>query len=102
MSESIALDEASSMSRWYVYIARCADQTLYTGVTTDVIRREAEHNGSGKRGARYTKVRRPIAIVWFESAADRACACRREAAIKKLTRRQKLGLIESFPPDLPE
>lgn len=78
---------------WYVYILRCADGTLYTGSTTDVEKRVKTHN-SGK-GARYTRSRLPVEVVYRESAADRSEALRREAAIKTLSRAEKLRLIES-------
>jgi putative endonuclease len=72
---------------------RCADGTLYTGVAIDVVQRIAEHNGHGARGARYTRARRPVTLVYQEPAASRAAACRREYRIKQLTRREKLALI---------
>ncbi|WP_018276352.1 GIY-YIG nuclease family protein [Teredinibacter turnerae] len=81
-------------SNWFVYMVCCADHTLYTGVTTDPDRRLAEHNGIG-RGARYTRVRQPVTLVYCEPADNRAAACRREAAIKALPRRAKLALIHS-------
>jgi putative endonuclease len=77
---------------WYVYMLRCADGSLYTGITTDVVRRVAEHNGDGGLGARYTRSRRPVELVYVETASDRADAARREAAIKRLDRAQKLAL----------
>jgi len=77
---------------WFVYLLRCADDTLYTGVTTDPERRLQEHNAGGKRGARYTRTRRPVALAYQELAADKAEAYRREAAIKRLTRSAKLAL----------
>lgn len=77
---------------WYVYILKCADGTLYTGVTTDIIRRIEEHNDSPK-GAKYTRVRRPVLLVHQESFMTRSEACVREAAIKKLTREEKLALM---------
>ncbi|MFP5408290.1 MAG: GIY-YIG nuclease family protein [Gammaproteobacteria bacterium] len=77
---------------WWVYMLRCADGTLYTGVTTDVTRRVAEHNGEGGAGARYTRSRRPVSLVHVEAAASRAAACRREAAIKQLNRARKLAM----------
>ncbi|WP_324779872.1 GIY-YIG nuclease family protein [Thiobacillus sedimenti] len=77
---------------WCVYILRCADGTLYTGITTDVARRVAEHNGDGAGGARYTRARRPVELVHVEAAADRIAAMRREAAIKRLDRGAKLAL----------
>lgn len=77
---------------WQVYIVRCADGTLYTGVSTDVARRVAEHNGCGKPGARYTRARRPVTLVYQEAAADRSAAAKREYAIKHMGRSAKLAL----------
>ena len=77
---------------WFVYILRCADGTLYTGSTTDVERRLSAHNSGS--GAKYTRARRPCTLAYCEEAADRRAALRREAAIKKLTRTEKLALIE--------
>lgn len=77
---------------WTVYIIRCDDESLYTGVTTDLNRRFAEHC-NGKRGARYFAGRQPDAVVWQENDHDRSSALRREAAIKKLSRREKLALV---------
>ena len=76
---------------------RCADGTLYTGITTDVARRIAEHNGESGLGARYTRSRRPVQLVYVEAADNRAKAARREAAIKKLDRVRKLALCETLP-----
>ena len=80
-------------NRWFVYIVRCADNTLYTGVAVDVARRVAQHNGAGKAGARYTRSRRPVKLVYSEKAANRSAACKREYRIKQLSRRDKLALI---------
>jgi putative endonuclease len=80
------------MKDWFVYVLRCADGTLYTGVTTDVARRVEEHNASTK-GAKYTRVRRPVALAHAELFPDRSQACAREAAIKKLSREEKLALF---------
>jgi putative endonuclease len=74
--------------QWYTYIVRCADNTLYTGITTDVERRLKEHN-SDKKGARYTRGRRPVALVHCEMFSSRAEASRREAAIKKMKAERK-------------
>jgi putative endonuclease len=84
---------------WFVYLLRCADGTLYAGVTTDVTRRVDEHNHSDKLGARYTRARRPVQLFHSEPAASRAEACRREAAIRKLSRADKLALAHNtgFP-----
>lgn len=80
-------------NKWTVYILRCADDSLYTGITTDVDRRLQEHNASNKLGASYTRGRRPVQLVYHEQYADRASASRREAEIKKLDRLQKQQLI---------
>jgi putative endonuclease len=77
---------------WFVYIAECGDGSLYTGVTNDVKKRIEKHN-SGK-GAKYTKFRGPVKLVYFEKCFNRSQASIRESEIKKLTRIQKLKLIE--------
>ena len=74
----------------YVYMVRCADGTLYTGWTTDLTRRLTAHNAGA--GAKYTRSRRPVALVYSEECASREEALRREAAVKRLTRAQKLAL----------
>ncbi|MFT7824644.1 MAG: GIY-YIG nuclease family protein [Sulfurimonas sp.] len=79
--------------RYYVYILECADETLYTGIATDIERRVEEHNGSEK-GAKYTRARRPVTLVYSEVFPDRSSAGRREYEIKKnMNRAQKLRLI---------
>lgn len=83
-----------SGNHWYVYIVRCSDDSLYTGIARDLQQRIDEHN-EGKRGARYTRGRRPVELVYRESAADRSSAQRREYRIKQLSRAQKRRLIES-------
>ena len=80
------------MSNWFVYIMRCADGTLYTGITTDLARREQEHN-SEKNGARYTRSRRPVVLVYSEEAENRSEASKREHAIKKLPLSGKMELV---------
>lgn len=79
------------MKNWQVYIVRCADDTLYTGITNDLDQRIEAHNE--KRGARYTRARLPVTLVYQEEADSRSLASQREIAIKKLSRRQKLELI---------
>jgi uncharacterized protein (TIGR02453 family) len=76
---------------WSVYILRCADGSLYTGIARDPTRRLAQHNG--RRGAAYTRARRPVSLVYAEPARDRSAALRREWAIKRLTRVEKEELI---------
>ena len=77
---------------WYVYLLRCADGTLYTGVTIDPERRVKEHNES-REGAKYTRTRRPVSLVHLEAFPTRSEACVREAAIKKLSRANKQALL---------
>jgi putative endonuclease len=77
---------------WFVYLLRCADDTLYCGVCTDVERRVAEHNSS-PRGARYTRARRPVSLAWQQESESRSDACREEARIKRLSRAAKEQLI---------
>lgn len=77
---------------WYVYMLRCADDSLYTGVAADVEKRFAAHKSG--RGAKYTRSHPPVAIVYREVCADKGAALRREAAIKKLPRAEKLKLAE--------
>ena len=83
---------------WWVYLVRCSDRSLYTGVTTDLVRRVDEHNGRQPGGARYTRARRPVALVWSERCGSRSEAQRREAAVRKLSRRQKDRLIDHGDP----
>jgi putative endonuclease len=88
------------MSNWYVYILWCADGSLYTGITRDLERRLAEHNEGGRAGARYTRGRRPVKLVYSEEADSQAAAARREAEIKALSRLQKERLVSgAVPPD---
>ncbi len=76
---------------WYVYILRCADGSLYTGITNDVQRRCRQHNDG--TASRYTRSRRPTRRVWHETQPSRSSALKREATIKAMTRRDKLALI---------
>jgi putative endonuclease len=80
---------------WQVYIVRCADDSLYTGIARDLERRIAEHNADNGLGASYTRSRRPVRLVYQESAADRSAASKREYQIKQLSRAEKLALIGS-------
>ena len=79
---------------YYVYILKCSDNTLYTGITTDLKRRLKEHNESDK-GAKYTRVRRPLELVYSEYSENRSSASKREYEIKKLSRDNKLELINA-------
>ena len=79
-----------------VYILRCADGTLYSGYTTDLERRVAEHNRG--TGAKYTRSRRPVEPVYRETFSEKGEALRREAALKRMSRAEKLALIRSGAP----
>jgi len=80
---------------YYVYIVQCADDTFYTGIATELQRRIEEHNSSDK-GAKYTRVRRPVHLVYSEEHPDRSSASKREYEIKKkMSRADKLKLITS-------
>lgn len=76
---------------WHVYLLRCADGTLYAGITTDLDRRLAAHNAG--KGAKYTRARLPVALAWSEPAKDEGAARRREHEIKRMGREAKLRLI---------
>jgi putative endonuclease len=85
-------------STWYVYMLRCADNSLYTGVTTDLDKRLRQHNGLEKNGAKYTRARRPVNLALQETCPDRATAQRREAEIKQLSKADKELLVASRSP----
>lgn len=80
--------------KWSVYIAECADGTLYTGVSNDLERRFRQHNGELKGGASYTRARRPVRMIWSEPADDRGQAQRREYAVRRLKPADKRKLAE--------
>lgn len=77
---------------WFVYLLRCADGTLYAGITTDITRRVEEHN-NGKAGAKYTRARRPVLLVWQQEVTDRSAASRCEHLLRTLTKAQKEALV---------
>ena len=80
-------------AEWRVYLLQCADESLYAGITTDINRRLQQHNGELPGGARYTRGRQPVRVVWSEVCGSKSSALRREAAVRRLNRRQKQGLI---------
>jgi len=80
-------------NNWYVYIVRCSDNSLYTGVACDVERRVQEHNTSDKAGARYTRGRRPVVLEYVESTSSRSAACKREYEIKSMCKVEKENLL---------
>ena len=79
---------------WFVYIVRCADHSLYTGVTTDIERRLNEHNNSRKLAAAYTRSRRPVTLMYKERVSSRSIALKREYEIKQMSSRSKKLLIK--------
>jgi len=81
-------------NKYYVYVLRCFDTTLYTGITTDIIRRVKEHNGELPNGARYTQGRRPVRLVYSSGHTNRSEASKEESRIKKLSRFKKQQLID--------
>jgi putative endonuclease len=84
---------------WYIYIVQCSDNSLYTGVTTDLTRRLHEHNHSAQ-AAKYTRQRRPVQLVYAEPADSRSSACKREHALKQLSVVQKRKLLGQCPVDI--
>lgn len=82
------------MQPWYVYIIRCSDASLYTGVTTDVERRFAEHKEGGRKGSKYARAKIPIKVVHVEICTSRSEAQKREYVIKQMTRAAKEELIK--------
>ncbi|MDO7084339.1 GIY-YIG nuclease family protein [Pseudocolwellia sp. AS88] len=80
-------------STWYVYFLRCSDNSLYAGITTDLDRRVFEHNNSNKLGAKYTRVRRPVKLVYSEKQINRQAASKREYELKQLKKTAKESLV---------
>jgi putative endonuclease len=78
---------------WYTYMVRCRDCSLYTGIAKDIERRLAEHN-SARNGARYTRSRRPVRLVFLERFSSRSAAAKREYQLKRLPRAEKRKLIQ--------
>ncbi len=84
------------MQVWYVYLMRCADNSLYCGITTDIERRLKEHNGEKAGGAKYTKARRPVTLCAFAKSEHRSQASQWEAHIKKLPKAQKIAALQAL------
>ncbi|OGY46361.1 MAG: endonuclease [Candidatus Buchananbacteria bacterium RIFCSPHIGHO2_02_FULL_45_11b] len=80
---------------YYLYLLKCADKTLYAGITVDLARRVKEHNFS-KLGAKYTRARRPVKLVWAKRFRNRSLAARAENKIKKLSRAEKSALARAY------
>lgn len=83
-------------SHWYVYMLRCSDNSLYTGITTEIERRVVEHNTSDKLGAKYTRVRRPVTLVYSEESPNRQTASQREYQLKRLSKKSKETLVLNY------
>jgi len=88
--------EILSKSAWVVYYLRCADNSLYAGITTDLTRRLMEHNTCNKLGAKYTRVRRPVCLAYAEHQENRRLASKREYQLKKLSKEKKEALVSRF------
>lgn len=84
-----------NIRQWFVYIVECFDSSLYTGITTNLERRIFEHNNSSK-GAKYTKNRRPVKLVFSEIHQCRSSASKREIEIKKLSKQNKLKMLDKL------
>ncbi|MDP2586757.1 MAG: GIY-YIG nuclease family protein [Candidatus Komeilibacteria bacterium] len=83
---------------WQTYIVKCSDNTLYSGITTDLKRRIGEHNNS-PLGAKYTRGRRPVKLVFSKRFKNKSLAAKEEARIKKLSRQEKLKLVKKIKAD---
>jgi len=83
----------NTSTNWFVYILACNDNSLYTGITTDLERRLQEHN-EGNKGSKYTRARRPVKLVYSEPASDRSTASQREIQLKSLSSEKKRALIK--------
>ncbi len=81
------------MNNWFVYIVRCADNSLYTGITKNIVRRIDEHNNNNRSASAYTRARRPVVLVHQESFLTRSQATKREYQIKLLSRKEKDELL---------
>lgn len=82
--------------KYYVYILRCADNSLYCGVTQSLERRVQEHNSQPAKGAKYTRAKLPVTLIYSEVEKDLGAALKREAQIKKLTKTKKEQLVEAY------
>jgi len=82
------------MSEWYVYIVRCADNSLYPGIAKDVDKRLQEHNTDNQKGAKYTRARRPVQLVYQQGFDSRSEACKYEMKLKSMKKSEKEKLIK--------
>jgi putative endonuclease len=91
------MEDLSKATGWVVYLVRCRDNTLYTGITNALERRIDQHNGLRVGGAKYTAARRPVTLVYWEACADRSAASKREYVLRKYPRQKKETLIQKSP-----
>jgi putative endonuclease len=82
---------------WFLYIVKCKDNSLYTGITKDLKRRVNEHNNSNLLGSKYIRYKRPVELVYYEKLENQSVAAKRESEIKRLKRSLKLDLIRGLP-----
>lgn len=87
--------EITENNDWYVYLLRCADHSLYCGITNNLDKRLRQHNGELIGGAKYTKTRQPVTLVYQEAAINRQTASQREYQVKQLSKAQKERLVAS-------
>jgi len=92
-TNALKKNDTKTVEGWFAYILRCADGSLYTGITTDVCRRLEQHNAG--TASRYTRSRLPVTLVYQEAQASRSLALKRELAIKALSRKKKESLIQA-------
>ncbi len=85
-----------SKNNWHLYLVRCADDTIYTGISIDVSARVTKHNSG--RGAKYTQTRLPVRLIYSESQPDRISAMKREIQVKRWNRKMKEKLVKGFSP----
>jgi putative endonuclease len=90
------MNEMPERSQWWVYFVCCADNSLYTGITTDLNRRLRQHNGEIVGGARYTSARRPVGLVYATLSDSRSSASALEYKLRKLPKAKKLALISQY------
>ena len=95
-SEQGATSEIVQASTWYLYLIRCANGHLYTGITTDVARRFNEHQSSSPKAAKYLRGKGPLTLVYTQSLSDKSAAAKAEYQLKQLPRNVKLALVASY------
>ena len=95
MLKNHPMQKNDNSSNWYVYLVRCRDNSLYTGIAKSPEKRVAEHNADNQLGAKYTRARRPVKLVHQEKLSSRSQAAKRESEIKRLSKQQKELLISA-------